>query len=179
MAGKVACAIALLAAGLWLCPEVAVAQPADIQPVIAGPATTASAPAKVVFFRTNHFAGAAANARISVGEKHLTEIPNNYFYVMALPSGTVNFEVDAPLDFGHLDFPMTLESGKTYYVEISTGKYDGFGGAFGYLLSNHDIPANSSCAWGWCAAIVLESDALPLITPMGFSPSTPLPPTTN
>ena len=88
---------------------------------------------------------------------------------MDYPAGDVTFKIDDPLNLGHLDYPMELTPGETYYVALAVKFYGFSGGALGYLLSNHDVAPKAVCESDWCAITLSEADAAPVLQKMGYN----------
>jgi streptogramin lyase len=124
-----------------------------------GWADDAATDARVVFYRMYHIDSDGIKDRIRIGDADVGAVADGDGFVLHRPAGAVVFAIDAPRSIGHLDFPMTLEAGKTYYVALAEKPGSGQS-AFNEALGETDVKPNAICAWDWCAASVPEKDAL-------------------
>jgi hypothetical protein len=81
--------------------------------------------ATVIIYRSNFPSGWAVVYDIYADEKYLTKIKNNTYFEVKLDPGYVVF--NAMTEQPKVTLPMTLESGKTYYIRcgVSTGMWVG------------------------------------------------------
>ena len=133
-----------------------------------GWAGDAATEARIVFYRMYHFDSDGTEDRIRIGDTEVGAVADGDGFVLHHPAGAVVFEIDAPRTIGHLDFPMTLESGKTYYVALAAKPGSGQS-QFDAALGETDVKPNATCAWDWCAANVPEKDALIDLKAIGFT----------
>jgi hypothetical protein len=110
----------------------------------------------VTIFRESHFVGMGADAKIKVNALTYGYVLNGSGIRIGLPQGDVQIEVytEANLFREHLSIPLSVESGKEYYVELAaqTDPMYTTGGA-GYLLGSLKSHVHQYCGSGWCAAI--------------------------
>jgi hypothetical protein len=116
----------------------------------------------VTIFRESHFVGMGIDAKIKVKGLPYGYVLNGSGIRIGLPPGTTSIDVYTVMDFGHLSVPLTVESGKEYYLELAQQPNMAFtGGAVGYLLSTRKANVSQFCGGGWCAAVEDAETALP------------------
>ncbi|HEY1709876.1 MAG TPA: hypothetical protein VGG10_16525 [Rhizomicrobium sp.] len=135
-----------------------------------GMAARADDGARIVFYRMYHIDNDGAKYRIRIGDSDVGAVADGDGTVIHVPAGAVVFKIDAPRTLGHLDFPMTLESGKTYYVALAAKPGSSRATDFDEQLGQSDVKPNATCGGDWCAATVPEKDAMVDFKAIRFTP---------
>ena len=130
--------------------------------------------ARIFFFRESHFVGNLSSARLKVERSTVGWLNNGAAVFVDYPAGDVGISIDSPGQFGHDGFNITLVAGQQYFVPVAAQANSMFtGGAAGHFLGSLKADIHQYCGGGWCAAIVDQESALPVLSNIPVSAADP------
>lgn len=126
--------------------------------------------ARVYFYRQHAFVNSSVWAEIKDGESHLGKSYDSSIISETISAGPHEFYISSPspLTFGHVHLSINVESGKTYYVEISPTSVEIPAGNIFVTVQGGGsaVPQGSvrDCGGGFCAVVLSAEQAMPRLS---------------
>jgi hypothetical protein len=138
-------------------PAVGAEAPMPANPLLAMPAIPKGM-ARLVVIRPSSFRSALVNARIRVEGETVGWVKNGHVAVADVASGSIEVQIDNPLNFGHTSVPIVVAEGQTQYMLLKpTIVYLGVIGQidYGEMKKEHQL-----CDGDWCVDLLSPDDGL-------------------